>query len=213
MARRDDGVVQPLPGAAPIQNQLLRGNGRHRHGGFARPPRQGQRMRRRDREHHRLFEHRYEDNLRGIPLRLAYECNVQLPVAQAVEQLACTALVEHQRDGWRIASEGTNHRRHERVQCCGTGQAYRQPSLDAGRDAAHVVDRLIEFAHDLVRVAKKRLAGVGERHAARQALEERHAQLAFQHPDLLRERRLSDAQTLGRARHVPRFSHRNEVAQ
>jgi hypothetical protein len=41
-------------------------------------------------------------------------------------------------------------------------------------------------------------AAVGELHAARQAVEQRHAQFALQQADLLRQRRLLDADALGR---------------
>jgi hypothetical protein len=62
-------------------------------------------------------------------------------------------------------------------------------------------------------VDQQAAAGLGQRHAARQSAEELHAQVPLQRASLVAERRLLDAQPLGRAGDMPFLGDGDEVAE
>ena len=63
------------------------------------------------------------------------------------------------------------------------------------------------------RADDQRLAGLGQAHMARGALDQRHPDLVLELADLLRQRRLGDVLGRRRAREVQFLGQRNEVAQ
>ena len=71
----------------------------------------------------------------------------------------------------------------------------------------------IDLGEDPPGARDEQLAGVGDRNAARRALDEREADLLLQPADLLGQCGLSDVLTSGGAREVALLGERDEVAQ
>ena len=102
------------------------------------------------------------------------------------------------------------------------GQDHRDPHR-SGADAQHARHALFERADLGQRVAvfqlhqldapRQHLAGLGQRDAGRQALEQRHADGLLQLPDAARQRRLTDIERLGGGRDVPLLDHAEEMTQ
>jgi hypothetical protein len=71
----------------------------------------------------------------------------------------------------------------------------------------------INLGEDQAGLRQKRPAGISRFHAARQAPEQLRAEFTFQPFDLLAERRLLHAKTLGRPGDVTFLSDRDEIAE
>ena len=72
---------------------------------------------------------------------------------------------------------------------------------------------MIDLGKDRAGIGQERLAGVGRLDAARLAAEQLRAELAFERPHLLAQRRLLDAEPLGRPRDLSLLGDGDEVAQ
>ncbi|MNT45094.1 hypothetical protein D3C72_1816550 [compost metagenome] len=94
-----------------------------------------------------------------------------------------------------------------------SGEADRQPARFALRYATHPVHGLVHQRDDVARVGEQRAPAFREFHAPGQTMEQRDAQLLFQHADLLAERRLADAEPGGGLGQVGFLGHGQEVAQ
>ena len=73
--------------------------------------------------------------------------------------------------------------------------------------------RALGVAQRRARLAEQSLAGGGDPYAARQALEQRPAELALERGDLLRERGLGDEQALGRRGERPLLDDGDEILE
>jgi hypothetical protein len=93
------------------------------------------------------------------------------------------------------------------------GEADREaPELAAG-GASRVLGGAVDRGEDRARACEQHLAGGRKLDAARRAVQERHAELGLEPPDLLRERRLGDVQALGGAAEVALLGDRDERAE
>src|SRR5262249_714604 len=72
---------------------------------------------------------------------------------------------------------------------------------------------VLDLAEDRAGVGEQRAAGLGQRDAARQPAEQLDVELALERADLLAERRLLDAEPLGRAGDVALLGDRQAIAQ
>jgi hypothetical protein len=107
-------------------------------------------------------------------------------------------------------ADGTRDQRMERRR---GGEADRNAAGFAARSAAGADLGLLGLRQDRLGVGKEGAAGVGQRHAARMALEQRDLDLAFQGADLLRQRRLLHAELLGGTGDMAFVGHSDEVAE
>ena len=103
--------------------------------------------------------------------------------------------------------------RHEGVEGRRVDHADAKAPDIAARHPLSAFHRRIGRGHDVAGILEEGVAGFGQLHAARQSPEERRAELVLQRADLLRQRRLADAQPLGGAREVAGLGDREKVAQ
>jgi len=85
--------------------------------------------------------------------------------------------------------------------------------LLAARGAFGRRERMIDVGQNRASIGEQRRAGIGQLDAARLAAEQLHLELLLQGADLHAQRRLLDAQTLGRPGHVPFLGDRDEITQ
>src|SRR5580700_10678547 len=110
-------------------------------------------------------------------------------------------------------AERADHAWDERVERGRTGKAEPDAPGFAARGTTGRGSRVLDPVEDHPRLGKERLAGLGQLHAAGLAAEQLYFELGFERPDLLAERRLLDAEPLGRARHMPLLGDRDEIAK
>jgi hypothetical protein len=110
-------------------------------------------------------------------------------------------------------------RRHERAKCrqdAGIGRGKGSDRQIAGAPAGGLLCKpagMVEPTEDVFHLPQEDTAGIGQRDVMTAPIEERDANLGFELPDLLAERRLRGVQTAGGAREVQLVGHRHEVAQ
>ena len=143
----------------------------------------------------------------------AQEAEVERAGEQALdlrrrEQLA--AQVEH--DAGQRAAQGGRHLREQRVRRR-AGEPDREAPELAARRAQRVLGGAVDRGEDLARPHEQDLARRRELDAARRAVQQRHAELGLEPPDLLRERRLGHVQALGGAAEVAFLGDGDERAQ
>src|SRR5687768_3440097 len=85
-------------------------------------------------------------------------------------------------------------------------ESFARPALAVGDHARDVVE-------DRGRLGREVAPELGEHDAASAALEQRLAELVLERLDLAAQRGLRDTESLGRARHVLRLRHGDEVLQ
>ncbi len=140
------------------------------------------------------------------------ERDVDRAVLQPLQQAGRVRLLEVQTDRRMRAVEGADRRRHRR------GQRGRdQPDAQLGRaPAGQRAGRLagaLGRAQRVQRLGQEGRARLRQRHAARRALEEPHAQLVLERTDLRAERRLRDPQLARGLREARGAGDGREVAQ
>ena len=149
--------------------------------------------------------------LRLAPWAPRMKSRVDPALGHGLGQLAGAAFLEHQPHIGRGIAKAPDHGRHEGVEGRRAGEAHCQPAGLAARHLAHAVHGLVHQRDDVARVRQQRAAAFGQFHAARQTVEQRHAQFLLQRADLLAERRLTDAQAFGGLGQVGFLGHRQEV--
>lgn len=143
----------------------------------------------------------------------ADESRVDAAVAHVFHQFAGAAFLQHQAHLRRVLAKAADQRRHEGMEGRRTGETHRQPAAFSQRHAPHAIDRLVDQGQDAARVGQQGAAAFGQLHAARQPVEQRDAQLLFQHADLLAQWGLADAEPGGGLGQVGFLGHRQEIAQ
>ena len=118
--------------------------------------------------------------------------------------------VEH--DAGQRAAQRGGHLREERVRRR-AGEPDREAPELAARRAPRVLGGAVDRGEDLACPREQDLAGGRELDAARRAVQQRHAELGLEPPDLLRERRLGHVQALGGAAEVAFLGDGDERAQ
>ncbi len=84
--------------------------------------------------------------------------------------------------------------------------------LDA-RQALHLGVRTLDLGQDPARPADELIPGIGHRHVACGALNERQAELLLEPANLLGQRRLGDVLALGGTREIAFLGQRDEIAK
>ena len=108
----------------------------------------------------------------------------------------------HERAQWRKDSDVGRRKGSDRqIAGAPSGRLLREPP------------RMLDATEDVLRLAQEDAAGVRQRHVMTAPIEERDANLRFELPDLLAERRLRGVQPGGGAREVQLVGHRHEVPQ
>ena len=162
---------------------------------------------------HGFLQHAFHHHVAAGALGATDEGRVDPALGHGLGQLAGAAFLEHQPHIGRGIAKAPDHGRHEGVEGRRAGEAHCQPAGLAARHLAHAVHGLVHQRDDVARVRQQRAAAFGQFHAARQTVEQRHAQFLLQRADLLAERRLTDAQAFGGLGQVGFLGHRQEVAQ
>jgi len=134
-------------------------------------------------------------------------------LAQRVHQLAGAALLQAQRHQRMCLAILPDQLRHKRMERGRAGEAEPDPAGLAARRPPGRADRVLDLLQDQLRLGQQGPPGLGQLDPARLAAEQLYLQFAFQRPDLLAQRRLLDAEPLGRARYVPRFGDRDKVSK
>ncbi len=162
---------------------------------------------------HGFAQHRLEHQPFGPRHRHAQQAAVQPPRGQRVGELGRVVLAQLQLHQGVGAAECAQRLGHEAMRRRRAGEADRERvGLPLGHARHALLHRLHVLQH-AQRLGLEQPARVGERHAARMAAEQRHAQLAFECLDLQAQRWLLDAELLGRACHVAGARDGDEVAQ
>jgi len=142
-----------------------------------------------------------------------HEADVELPRGDLLGQGGGIALVDLEvHVGMRLA-EAPDQLRCGAVQPCRTGEPDGQRAGHAQRGARAAFDGVPDPRHDSLGLLAEGASPGGELDAARQPAEQRVAELTLQLLDLLRERRLLDAEGAGGTRQVAVLRHGQEVAQ
>jgi hypothetical protein len=103
--------------------------------------------------------------------------------------------------------------RHQRMRRRGRAEADGYAAFDADRDARSTARRKLDLAKYRLHIVAKRGARNRQLNASRNAFEKLSFELAFQSLDLLAQRRLLDAELLGRAGHAPCVGDSHEISQ
>ena len=93
------------------------------------------------------------------------------------------------------------------------GEAHREAPELAACGAPRVLRRAVDGGEDLAGAHEEHLARRRELDAAGRPIQKRRAELRLEPPDLLRQRRLGDVQTLGGAPEVALLGDRDEGAE
>lgn len=72
---------------------------------------------------------------------------------------------------------------------------------------------MIDASENGARILEQRHSGIGQPHAARQAMKQPHIELALERTDLLAERRLLDAELRRRAGDMAGFGDGDEITE
>src|SRR6185436_7378069 len=110
------------------------------------------------------------------------------------------------------AAQRGRHLRQERVRRR-PGEPDREAPELAARGAQRVLGGAVDRGEDLARANEQDLARRRELDAAGRAVQQRHAELGLEPPDLLRERRLGHVQALGGAPEVAFLGDGDERAE
>ena len=130
------------------------------------------------------------------------ERRIDLVGGEQVEHVARRALAQADLDAGMRFAEARQQVGYVEV----AGRQQRADGDAAPDQAAQLLDLAVDVAdlrQDAPRACRDRIACLGRHDAAAGALEQLHAQLDLELPDLLRQRRLGDVKLLRRAREVP----------
>ena len=131
------------------------------------------------------------------------------PARRSVELLSSST----KETSGRVVAELADGARHQRMERRRGGEAHGDAAGLAARRAAGPRGGAIDRGQHRLGIGQEGAAGVGQRHAARMAHEQRRVDLLLQRLDLLRQRRLLHVQLLGRARDVAFMGDGDEVAE
>ncbi len=162
--------------------------------------------------HHFLVEQGLDQQAGGLAQQGPHQGHIDRTVAHGFRQLRRGVLLQRQRHLGITLPELADQPRHEGMERRRIDHADADASQVAARDALRVLGGQPHPLQDLTRIEQKGAAGAGQRHAARQALEQAGTHLLFQLTNLLAQRRLLDAQTLGRAGEVELLRNSDEIA-
>src|ERR1051326_4293746 len=95
----------------------------------------------------------------------------------------------------------------------GAGEAEADPARLAARRAPCRRRGMLDPLEDRARFSEQRFARLGQLDTARLAAKQLYIELLLEGSDLLAERRLLDAEPLGRPGHMPGFRDRHEIAK
>lgn len=121
---------------------------------------------------------------------------------QRVHQFAGAGFFQHHRHAGQRLPELPQHPRHEGMQGGRAGEADAQPALLPAVGAAHHLGHTRRPLQHGARLLQQGLPRRGEPHAARQPLDQLHAQFGLQALQQARQRRLLHAQALRGPRDV-----------
>ena len=144
--------------------------------------------------------------------RLDDHGQVELALLEQFEQRPRAGFAERQRRSRDAARKG-RQRPRQQVRADARRRADGQRALAQARQLLDLESRFVQALQHRARVRQERLAGLGQRHVALHAVEQRRAELGLQLADLLADRRLGDVQLLGRAGEVQMAAHRLEVGE
>jgi hypothetical protein len=167
----------------------------------------------RQRRDHRLGEQRADGEVGALTDRRADKGDIERLRPQGSHQLNRAALLEGQRDqGMRIAKRA-DRPRHERMERRRTSKTHADAAALAAPRLLGRSNRTADSGEDRLGLLEEGAAGRGQLDSARFAVEEARVQLGLKRANLLRQRRLLDAKSLGRAGDVAFFGNRDEIAE
>ena len=161
----------------------------------------------RERAHDLVVAQALDRELIGCVAGEQAEGSVELVGREEAEHVRGDALAEPDLDAGMGPAESSEQSRH--VQVAG-GQERSDPDTPA-QNAAELVDLLscgVHLREHPTRSVGQRLSGLGRRDSPARALEQRRAELLFEPPNLVRQRRLGDVELLRSAREVAVPRHR-----
>ncbi len=170
-------------------------------------------MRRRQGHHHRLVEEVAGPEIVDLALVRAHEGDVDPAGPEGGDEARGRLLQQfdlHVRMGAAVVADRTRHQGVERGR---GGEADADLADIAARDAQGPGLGGIDGGEHRAGIVREGAAGLGQRHPARQALEQGGADLGLEALDLVAQRRLRDVQPLRRPGDAEIVGHRDEVAK
>ena len=143
--------------------------------------------------------------------RRPYEGRIDRLVPQPLHQTAGSAFLEAHRYARRGFPKRAEQARHDRVKRRGARESDNDAALFSACGALRRCAGVLDVTQYLPRLGEQGFAGIGQRHAARQALEQLYVEFRFQRANLLAERGLPNSDFLGGARYMAFLGHGDEV--
>jgi hypothetical protein len=151
--------------------------------------------------------------LLGVGGRAVEDAEVDAPVVERLGLLQRVHLEQREPDVGQVHAEEAEHVGEDRRVGRRLDEADAEPPDLAARRALGSPLRALGLGERETRLGEEGAPRRGERHAARDALEERRAELALEVADLPAERRLRDVQAPGGAPEVPLLRDGREIAE
>jgi hypothetical protein len=144
--------------------------------------------------------------------RLDDHAEIDFAAAHAVEHVLLDAVEQQKLDARRLRGAGGDAGRHQVGRQRGAARHAHLAAARAGQ-AGHVLQGLVEVVEHALQPGGQRLAGLGQHHFARGAVEQLQAKLPFELEDGAAHRRLAQAHLVARAAEVAALGHRTEDAK